>query len=62
MIFPVPELIAALSQVHTLQEGDIVLTGTPAGVSAVAAGDIITASIVELDVSLEVHVVPRPTE
>ena len=32
MIFPVAELIAALSEGMTLQPGDILLTGTPAGV------------------------------
>ena len=34
MIFPVPEIIAYLSQVFTLETGDIVATGTPSGVGA----------------------------
>jgi 2-keto-4-pentenoate hydratase/2-oxohepta-3-ene-1,7-dioic acid hydratase in catechol pathway len=32
MIFPVPELVAYLSQVVTLYPGDVIFTGTPAGV------------------------------
>ena len=32
LIFPVPELIAYLSSVVTLEPGDVVSTGTPAGV------------------------------
>merc|ERR1712187_671858 len=29
MIFGIPELISAVSQIHTLQVGDLLLTGTP---------------------------------
>lgn len=32
MVFKVPELIAHVSHIMTLEEGDMVLTGTPAGV------------------------------
>jgi 2-keto-4-pentenoate hydratase/2-oxohepta-3-ene-1,7-dioic acid hydratase in catechol pathway len=32
MIFKIPELIAFLSSVFTLEAGDIITTGTPAGV------------------------------
>lgn len=32
LIFPVPELIAALSEVMALQPGDVLVTGTPSGV------------------------------
>jgi len=32
MIFPVPQLIAHISQFMSLQPGDVILTGTPAGV------------------------------
>lgn len=49
MIYGVPELIAALSQVHTLQVGDIILTGTPEGVGAVKPGDIIEAGMYPLE-------------
>lgn len=39
MITPVFKLIAYMSQYFTLQPGDVVLTGTPAGVSALKQGD-----------------------
>ena len=45
MIWSVPEIIAALSNLYTLQAGDLIFTGTPAGVSAVVAGDRIKAGI-----------------
>jgi acylpyruvate hydrolase len=32
MIFPVPTLISVISEFTTLQPGDVILTGTPAGV------------------------------
>ena len=35
LIFPVPELVAHLSTLMTLEPGDIVSTGTPAGVGSV---------------------------
>ncbi len=39
LIFPVPELIAHISRVMTLEPGDVILTGTPAGVGPLAPGD-----------------------
>lgn len=39
LIFPIPELIAHISRVMTLEVGDVILTGTPAGVGPLAAGD-----------------------
>jgi acylpyruvate hydrolase len=38
-IFKVDEVIAYISKYITLQQGDLIYTGTPAGVSAVAIGD-----------------------
>jgi 2-keto-4-pentenoate hydratase/2-oxohepta-3-ene-1,7-dioic acid hydratase in catechol pathway len=35
LIFPVAELVARLSRLMTLEPGDIVSTGTPAGVGSV---------------------------
>jgi fumarylpyruvate hydrolase len=40
MIWKVPEMIAHLSGLFTLQPGDVIFTGTPAGVGAVARGDV----------------------
>ena len=39
MLFPVPRLIAILSASWTLLPGDLVYTGTPAGVAALNSGD-----------------------
>ena len=57
MIFDVETCIAAISAVHTLEPGDLVLTGTPEGVGPVRPGDIIKAGIAELDLQLEVPIV-----
>eukprot|EP00929_Paragymnodinium_shiwhaense_P045346 TRINITY_DN23178_c0_g1_i1.p1 TRINITY_DN23178_c0_g1~~TRINITY_DN23178_c0_g1_i1.p1 ORF type:complete len:259 (+),score=36.99 TRINITY_DN23178_c0_g1_i1:76-777(+) len=56
MVFSVPQLIAAVSHVHTLQVGDIILTGTPEGVGAVKPGDRIRATVEELGLELSVVV------
>lgn len=45
MIWSVAEIIAELSGLYTLRAGDIIFTGTPAGVSAVIPGDRIKAGI-----------------
>ncbi|AHF84693.1 fumarylacetoacetase [Rhizobium leguminosarum bv. trifolii WSM1689] len=45
MIWKVPEIIAELSKLFTLAAGDIIMTGTPAGVGAVARGDRIDCGI-----------------
>ena len=34
LVFPVPELIAWISQGCTLEPGDVIMTGTPAGIGA----------------------------
>ena len=41
MVFDVPTLIAAVSAVMTLIPGDVILTGTPAGVGPIVAGDTV---------------------
>ncbi|MDL2059462.1 fumarylacetoacetate hydrolase family protein [Mesosutterella sp. AGMB02718] len=45
MMFPVPELIAHLSKYWELKPGDIVFTGTPAGVGPVQKGDVLKGGI-----------------
>ncbi len=45
MIWSVPEAIAYLSGLVTLMPGDLVFTGTPAGVAAIVAGDRLEGSI-----------------
>lgn len=45
MIFSIDQLIAYVSQFVTLKTGDLIYTGTPAGVGPVAIGDILTATL-----------------
>ncbi|PJF09296.1 fumarylacetoacetate hydrolase family protein [Pseudorhodobacter sp. MZDSW-24AT] len=45
MIWSVAEIIAALSNSVTIRPGDLVFTGTPAGVGPLTPGDICTVSI-----------------
>jgi len=55
MIFSLPFLVSYISQYFTLQEGDLILTGTPAGVGPVRQGDVITGGIPGVvDISFEV--------
>ncbi|KAI1824522.1 hypothetical protein F4861DRAFT_505988 [Xylaria intraflava] len=44
-LFRVPEILSAISQVMTLEKGDIVLTGTPKGVGPVQPGEVMRAGI-----------------
>jgi 2-keto-4-pentenoate hydratase/2-oxohepta-3-ene-1,7-dioic acid hydratase in catechol pathway len=43
MITSIPELIAYISNIFTLMPGDVILTGTPAGVGPLEHGDELTA-------------------
>jgi 2-keto-4-pentenoate hydratase/2-oxohepta-3-ene-1,7-dioic acid hydratase in catechol pathway len=45
MIFPVTQLVSYISSIMTLLPGDVVLTGTPAGVDKLEAGDNVEISI-----------------
>src|SRR5579863_476746 len=49
MIWSVPELIAKLSALIELKPGDLIFTGTPAGVGAVVRGDRLEATIAGLE-------------
>jgi fumarylpyruvate hydrolase len=40
LIWNVPEIIAHLSAIFELKAGDLIMTGTPAGVAAVKPGDV----------------------
>jgi len=44
-IFPLPKLLAFICAGMTLEEGDVVSTGTPAGVSAFKAGDVVEVEV-----------------
>ncbi|MCE3249327.1 MAG: 5-oxopent-3-ene-1,2,5-tricarboxylate decarboxylase, partial [Geminicoccaceae bacterium] len=52
MVFPVPRIVALLSQVMTLEPGDVIATGTPSGVGHarrpplwMKPGDVVTCEI-----------------
>ena len=45
MIHRIPELVSYLSSVFTLVPGDLILTGTPAGVGPIKSGDLVVAEI-----------------
>jgi fumarylpyruvate hydrolase len=45
LIWKVPEVIAELSKLFTLAPGDLIMTGTPAGVGPVVRGDIMSGCI-----------------
>ena len=56
MIWKVPEMIAILSQYFELAAGDVILSGTPAGVGPVARGDVLVGAIAGIG-ALRVEVV-----
>ena len=46
MLFSIPDLLAYVSNVMTLEPGDVVATGTPAGVGTLQPGDEVEVEIV----------------
>jgi len=48
MVFPVSALIAFVSSIMTLEPGDLIFTGTPAGVGPLQAGDTVEVEIERL--------------
>jgi 2-keto-4-pentenoate hydratase/2-oxohepta-3-ene-1,7-dioic acid hydratase in catechol pathway len=45
MVFSIPRLLAYISDIMTLEPGDLVLTGTPAGVGPLRPGDLVEVEI-----------------
>jgi 2-keto-4-pentenoate hydratase/2-oxohepta-3-ene-1,7-dioic acid hydratase in catechol pathway len=45
MHFPIPELVSFLSGIMTLEPGDLIATGTPAGVGPLSDGDVVEVEI-----------------
>jgi 2-keto-4-pentenoate hydratase/2-oxohepta-3-ene-1,7-dioic acid hydratase in catechol pathway len=45
MVFPVTQLVGFISSVMTLEPGDVILTGTPAGVGPLVDGDEVSVEI-----------------
>ena len=49
-IFGIPELLAYITAAITLEPGDLVLTGTPAGVAPLKPGDQVDVAVAGLGV------------
>ncbi len=45
MVFSIGQLVAFASSVMTLEPGDVILTGTPAGVGTLQAGDVVEVEV-----------------
>jgi 2-keto-4-pentenoate hydratase/2-oxohepta-3-ene-1,7-dioic acid hydratase in catechol pathway len=50
MIFPIPVLISFISRQFTMEEGDIIATGTPAGISPIVPGDTVEVEVEKIGV------------
>ena len=48
MVFPIPMLLSYISKFITLEAGDIVATGTPAGTRQIFPGDVVEVELVGL--------------
>ena len=59
MVHSVPEIVADLSNYYHLAPGDVILTGTPAGVGPVVAGDVLDGRIGGLE---PIHLTVGPAE
>ena len=46
LLFPYAQLVADLSRTMTLEPGDVILTGTPAGAGVVQPGDVVEVELV----------------
>ena len=51
MIWSLPEIITELSSYFTLEAGDLIFTGTPAGVGALLPGDKVRVELSPYDLS-----------
>ena len=45
MLFNIPRMISDISKVMALEEGDIILTGTPKGVGPMQGGDVVKCGL-----------------
>lgn len=48
LMWPVPELVAMLSRSVTLARGDLIYTGTPAGVGPLRPGDVVSGGVADI--------------
>jgi fumarylpyruvate hydrolase len=58
MVWSLPEIIEHLSTLYRLGPGDVIMTGTPAGVAAVVPGDLLEGEVEGL-APLVVRIAPR---
>lgn len=58
LIWSVKEHVAILSRAMTIAPGDLIMTGTPAGVGALVSGDVVTGGVDGVG-TLEVTIGPR---
>jgi 2-keto-4-pentenoate hydratase/2-oxohepta-3-ene-1,7-dioic acid hydratase in catechol pathway len=59
MAFDIPTLLSYISGVMTLEPGDVVATGTPAGVGPLAPGDVVEVEVVGYS-TVRSPVIPAP--
>ncbi|UCD23500.1 MAG: fumarylacetoacetate hydrolase family protein, partial [Gemmatimonadota bacterium] len=45
MAFTIPVIVSYISRIMTLEEGDLIATGTPAGVGPLSPGDVVEVDI-----------------
>ncbi len=50
MHFGIPEIVAYISRIMTLEPGDLIATGTPAGVGPLRAGDVVEVEIPQVGI------------
>ena len=50
MIFSIPVLIAYISKQFTLEEGDVIATGTPSGISPIVPGDTVEVEVEKIGI------------
>jgi len=62
MAFSVPYILSYISQIMTLEPDDLVATGTPAGVGALAPGDVVEVEIPGVGVLRNPVVAERPLD
>lgn len=62
LLFSFARLVADLSQLLTLEEGDIILTGTPAGASVAKPGDVLEVEVGTADGGLSTGRLVTPVE
>ena len=60
LVYSIAHLVSYLSQAFTLYPGDVIMTGTPAGVGPITAGDVVEIEIPEVGI-LRNHVVSEGT-